>query len=150
MQRDGCNYCRIGLKRLTKGSPRNNYRYCPMCGKYLEESGKGGATMKISEVNSNYIKFDNGSLITYEHERDCCEWNYADFEQIEKEALQTVFDEDIIFEIVEGSGFRFGSKGTHMFFIPCYSDQNGYYSSDIDIYFNNKPVASLGCELIIY
>ena len=41
MQRCGCNYCRIGLKRLTKGSPRNNYRYCPMCGKYLEESGKG-------------------------------------------------------------------------------------------------------------
>ena len=40
MQRDGCNYCRIGLKRLTKASPRNNYRYCPMCGKYLEESGK--------------------------------------------------------------------------------------------------------------
>lgn len=25
---------------LTEGSPRNNYRYCPMCGKYLGESGK--------------------------------------------------------------------------------------------------------------
>ena len=41
MQRCGCNYCRVGLKRLTKGSPRNNYRYCPMCGVSLEESGKG-------------------------------------------------------------------------------------------------------------
>ena len=56
MQRDGCNYCRIGLKRLTKGSPRNNYRFCPMCGKYLEESGKGAK--------------DEGEGIPEEHRED--------------------------------------------------------------------------------
>jgi len=102
--------------------------------------------MKIIEVNSEHIAFDNGSKITFDHDQDCCEHNYADFEQIEKNALQTVFDEDLIFESVEGSGFRFGSKGTHMFFIPCYSDQNGYYSSDIDIYFNGNQVMNLTCE----
>ena len=43
MQRDGCNYCRIGLKKPALGRPWHNYYYCPMCGKYLkeDESGKG-------------------------------------------------------------------------------------------------------------
>lgn len=99
--------------------------------------------MKIIEVKDDYIGFDNGSKITFDHSQDCCEYNYADFKQIEKQALDTTFDEELIFEEVEGSGFRFGSKGTHMFFIPCYSDQNGYYSSDVDIYFNEKHVLNL-------
>ena len=43
------------------------------------------------------------------------------------------FPVDLTFEKVDGSGFRFG--GTYMFFIPCYSDQNSYYSSNIYIYF---------------
>lgn len=99
--------------------------------------------MKIIEVKDDYIRFDNGSEITFDHNQDCCEHNYADFKQIEKQALDTTFDEELIFEAVEGSGFRFGSKGSHMFFIPCYSDQNGYYSSELDIYFNEKQVLNL-------
>lgn len=55
MQRDGCSYCRVGLKRLTKGSPRNNYRFCPMCGEYLkkDKSGKGAKdeSERLSEEN---------------------------------------------------------------------------------------------------
>jgi hypothetical protein len=102
--------------------------------------------MKIIEVNSEHIAFDNGSKITFDHDQDCCEHNYADFGQIEESAKNTVFNEELIFEAVEGSGFRFGSEGTHMFFIPCYSYQNGYYSSDIDVYFNGKQVMNLQCE----
>lgn len=56
MQRDGCNYCRVGLKRLTKGSPRNNYRYCPMCGKYLKEEESG----KESKDEGERILKENG------------------------------------------------------------------------------------------
>ena len=82
--------------------------------------------MKIKEVNTNYILFDNGSRITFDHEQDCCETNYADFEQLEDLALEYEFENDLIFEVVPENGFRFGSKGTPMFFIPCYSDQNGY------------------------
>ena len=96
--------------------------------------------MKIKEVNTNYILFDNGSRITFDHEQDCCETNYADFEQLE----------DLIFEVVPENGFRFGSKGTPMFFIPCYSDQNGYYSSDIDIFYDGRHVFNVDCEERIY
>ena len=53
--------------------------------------------MKIVEVTHEYIEFDNGSMITFDHEQDCCEHNYADFKQIEEQALETEFDEELIF-----------------------------------------------------
>ena len=52
--------------------------------------------MKIKEVNTNYILFDNGSRITFDHEQDCCETNYADFEQLEDLALEYEFENDLI------------------------------------------------------
>ena len=102
--------------------------------------------MRIKDVTYEQILFDNGSCITFDHMRDCCESNFADFYQIENEAMETDFCEELIFEEVEGSGFRFGSKGTHMFFIPCYSHQNGYYSSHVDIYFNYEHVLLVEAE----
>lgn len=106
--------------------------------------------MKIVKVDYESIVFDNGSKITFEHDQDCCEWNYADFKQIEDEALEFNFNENLDFEKVEGSGFTFGNEGVRMFFIPCYSEQNGYYSSDIDIFFNDKKVFNLLAKECIY
>ena len=100
--------------------------------------------MKIKYLDKERILFDNGNEITYEHIPDCCKWNYADFEQIEELALITEFDEDLTFESVEGEGFRFGNH-FKMFFIPCYSEQNGYYSSDLDIYYNGARVSNVEC-----
>ena len=104
--------------------------------------------MQIKEVTELSVTFDNGYEITFDHVpySDCCEYNYAAFKQIEERALEIEFDEKLIFEAVEGCGFRFGSEGTEMFFIPCSSDQNGYYSSDIDILYNNKKVLNFECE----
>ena len=93
--------------------------------------------MKIKEVTDEAICFDNGNTIVYNHDQDCCEWNYADFEQLDDMALNYDFDEKLIFEKIDGSGFRFGDKKV-MFFVPCYSCQNGYYSSDIDIHYDNS------------
>lgn len=36
--------------------------------------------MKIVRVNSEAIEFDNGNMIICNHDQDCCESNYADFE----------------------------------------------------------------------
>ena len=115
-----------------------------MAKEYLNKLEKD--KMKILEVTDLRITFDNGSEITFDHVQDFCEYNYAAFKQIEERALEIEFDEKLIFEAVEGCGFRFGSEGTEMFFIPCYSDQNGYYSSDIDILYNNKKVLNFECE----
>ncbi len=50
------------------------------------------------------------------------------------------FEEELIFEAVENCGFRYGSKNTPMLFIPCYSEQNVFYSTNIEIFYNNEKV----------
>lgn len=95
--------------------------------------------MKIKEITYEKILFDNGETITYDHAQECCETNYADFEQLDDIAKTTNFSTPLVFEKVEEVGFRFGNK-ENMFFIPCYSSQNGYYTADLDIYYNYKPV----------
>lgn len=101
--------------------------------------------MKIVNADRDGIYFDNGNRITYNHRQECCEHNYADFEQIDDLALQAEFDENLIFEEVPRSGFIFGNEG-NTFFVPCYSEQNGYYSSDIKIYYNDIEVLNVECR----
>lgn len=92
----------------------------------------------ITEVTDEYIKFSNGSKITFDHEQDCCEYNYADFEQLDDLARNATFTLPLSFEESD-YGFRFGNE-YKMFFVPCYSEQNGYYSNDVDIYFDERKV----------
>lgn len=106
--------------------------------------------MKIVEITEDCIKFDNGNTITYGHIQDCCEWNYADFEQLDDLGKNAEFDENLDFEFVEEYGFRFGNQPYKMFFVPCYSIQNGYYSTDIDIYYNNELVCRGSAEWVDY
>lgn len=104
--------------------------------------------MKIREVTIEYILFDNGSKITYDHCTDCCEYNYADFEQLDDLAMAHDYDpQSMKFEVVKYCGFRFGDN-RRMFFVPCYSEQNGYYSSDIQIYYNGEQVLSFDAETV--
>jgi len=108
--------------------------------------------MKIIKVTDEAIVFSNGNKITYDHDQDCCEYNFADFKSLEDTlAMVAEFDENLVFEVVKGSddynkgsGFRFGNPN-NMFFVPCYSEQNGYYTNDIKIYYT-KEVLDLMCE----
>lgn len=102
--------------------------------------------MKIKEVTDEHILFDDGSDIISDYEQDCCETNYADFEQLDTIARITDFDPDLVFEKSD-YGFRFGNKPNKMFFVPCYSIQNGYYSNDLTIYYNGKEVLDVECEI---
>lgn len=105
--------------------------------------------MRIQKVNEDSIEFDNGNIISYQYIPDCCEDNYADFTQVDEKLVEYDYDfnENLEFEKVGESGFRFGSDG-HWIFVPCYSEQNGYYSNDLDIYYNDKLVLSTECEII--
>lgn len=93
--------------------------------------------MRIKEITYDAIVFDNGNTITYDHWQECCEENYADFKQLDDLARSYDFDEDEIrFEKCE-SGFRFGDD-KRMFFVPCYSVQNGFYTNEVDIYYTGR------------
>lgn len=107
-------------------------------------------TVKITSITDEAIEFSDGSRITFDHEQDCCEWNYADFEQLDDLARAYTFQLPLRFEAIKGSGFRFGDS-RRMFFVPCYSEQNGYYTDEIDIYYSNfkkgnEPVLAFNAE----
>ena len=107
--------------------------------------------MKIQKICDDELIFDNGNRIYTEHFQDCCEWNYADFTQLDSIAYDYDFDENLKFEKLE-TGFRFGDNG-YMFYVPCFSEQNGYYSIDVDVYYfhNNKyecVISGQCCEWI--
>lgn len=102
-------------------------------------------TITIEYLGEDTITFSDGSCITYDHEQDCCEHNYALFESLDDLARSTKFTTPLTFEN-HGSGFLFGNPGK-MFFVPCYSDQNGYYTSEVDIYYNGKKVLEVDAEL---
>ena len=106
--------------------------------------------MRIKKITEKAIIFDNGNTITYDHEQECCEMNYADFDQLDDLTRSYNFKEDLKFEEVEDAGFRFGDHPSCMFFVPCYSDQNGYYSTKIDIYYNGKRSLHFDCEERVY
>ena len=103
--------------------------------------------MKIKTVTDEAIIFDNGNKITYDHDQDCCEWNYADFSILNPNVINYDYDfnENLEFKAVDGQGFCFGAE-EHWIFIPCYSEQNGYYSDDIDIYYNDELVLYTICK----
>ena len=113
--------------------------------------------MKIIKVTDEAIVFSNGNKITYDHDQECCEQNFADFKSLEDTlAMVAEFDDNLVFEVVKGSdynkgsGFRFGNPN-NMFFVPFYSEQNGCYTTDIKIYYTNtKEVLNLMCEERIY
>lgn len=98
--------------------------------------------LKIESVDDDMILFNDGSKITFDHLQDCCEWNYADFKQLDDLARKYTFTRPILFEAVPHYGFRFGDARA-MFGVPCYSAQNGYYSADVDIYFNGEKMLSV-------
>lgn len=101
---------------------------------------------KITEFYENLIKFDDGTAIIAFHSQDCCEHNYADCEQLDDIARNTDFDTSKLeIDILQDQGFRFGNKPGKMFFVPCYSVQNGYYSTTLDISINSRMVGTLNC-----
>lgn len=87
--------------------------------------------IKIVKAEENHLEFSDGSYIIAYHDRDCCEHNYADFEQIDDLAWDWEFEWPLQFTSDE-YGFLFGNPGK-MVWVPCYSEQDGYYSSNIDV-----------------
>ena len=96
--------------------------------------------IKIVGVMESVLRFSDDSCIRSHHEQDCCEYNWADFEAIDDLAKEWEFTLPLTFKKASGYGFRFGNPPDKMVFVPCYSHQNGYYSSDVDIYYQGRRV----------
>lgn len=102
--------------------------------------------MKIKEIKEGKIIFDNGYRLEYYHDQDCCEYVYADFDILETynvsiktgkniKIKEIDFSEKLseLIEGIEGMGFNIISKIGEKFFVPCYNEQNGYYSNELEL-----------------
>ena len=84
----------------------------------------------IKAITLNGIEFTDGFTIADMHEQDCCENVFADWEYLLDECpVGSVLDVNR-FERVPDAGIKIGG-----YFIPCYNQQNGYYSSDLTVIF---------------
>ena len=117
--------------------------------KKLTQKAKTDEPYQIKVITAESIIFTNGDTIHHEHNQDCCENNYADFEQIDDLAKEYKFRGELLFEKVGDTGFRFGDERC-MFFVPCYSEQNGYYSNALSIFYNDREVLQPECEVRLY
>lgn len=89
---------------------------------------------KIIYTWTDTIRFDNGVEIECCHQQDCCEDVWADCRSIDDLVENLEFDtNNLVFEALD-TGFRFGNNASNMIFVPCYNEQNGYYSGDITVY----------------
>lgn len=92
--------------------------------------------MKVIISRENYLEFDNGLKVYGEHHQDCCENNYLDFEQLqvgdEFEDVESPVEFLAIIKIKE-DGFSIKDKTGVPKWVQARSEQNGYYSSSIDL-----------------
>lgn len=103
--------------------------------------------MKVAKIDDQMVLFDNGCKITYYHAERFCTYNYADFEQLRDTGIEKEdFSPALTFEKAGDYGFRFGNPGK-MFYVPCYSKQNGYYTTNVAICYDGKVVLNLECEI---
>lgn len=110
-----------------------------------------GEKMKIIKITDEKILFDNGKIITFRHDQDCCEDNYADFGALTKDTINIDYDFDeknMKFEFKNNEGFVFGNDG-HMVFVPCYSEQNGYYTTNLEILYGDVVCSGAAKEKIL-
>lgn len=94
-----------------------------------------GITMFITRITNEKIIFSDGSYIDFDHAEDCCERNYADFSIITPQDRKRHFENVDIRAKEEGFLLCLDN---YKIWIPCYSEQNGYYTTELDIFYQDK------------
>lgn len=92
---------------------------------------------KVKIVDSERIVFENGWMLYSEHDRDCCESHYLNFDDLKLSDFDDlVFDleGDSWFNRVDGYGIELVPlHGKWSVKIPGYAYNNGYYSDTLEL-----------------
>lgn len=91
---------------------------------------------KVIKLNSESIEFDNGSILSSNHDSDCCETHYLSFGDLtisDFDGLQFDLSSDSFFNRIDGYGIELIPILGHSVKVPGYGYNNGYYSSQLDL-----------------
>ena len=97
--------------------------------------------VKVVKVDSGSLEFDNGVVLTSNHESDCCESHYLSFEDLslsDFDGLEFDLTSDKFFERIDDYGIALKPLLGHPVRIPGYGYNNGYYSSQLDLVLSDR------------
>ena len=105
--------------------------------------------MKIKKIEEEVVTFDDDSKLFSDHDQDCCESHYLDFEilknyNISNKTGKTIdiyqqefdFSNGVPFKRVEGMGILLFDKEGNSYLINGYGYNNGYYGTNIDLVYH--------------
>lgn len=110
--------------------------------KVLWEKVVEGKVKSIAVKDESFeLVLDDGYKVTFStnHDQDCCEHVYGDFSIAQYHESKLVNENLTKIEVkaIDGMGFLlcFSFKWgiTEKIFIACHNEQNGYYSSELDL-----------------
>ena len=117
----------------------------------IEDDSNGGLEKfrGFKGKSRDCLVFDNGLILWAGHPQDCGELVFAHFGGMQAMGVQNGnsvdsedldFFDDILNSIVPiaGLGFYIVTKQGICLLVPCYNYQNGYYSSNIVLYYDDK------------
>ncbi len=97
--------------------------------------------LKVVNVNSDSIEFENEVFLQSDHQQDCCEAHYLDFSDlslIDFEDLEFDLSNDNFFKKIEDYGIELIPIQGHSVKIPGYGSNNGYYSTNLVLTITNN------------
>jgi len=99
--------------------------------------------VKVVNIDSDIIEFDNGISLYSKHKQDCCESHYLfldDLTMADFEGLLFNLSIDSFFERIEDFGIALKPSNGHTVRIPGYGYNNGYYSSNLTLVLSKEGV----------
>jgi len=96
--------------------------------------------LKVVQVDSDSLEFNNGMSLHSDHNQDCCESHYLSLKDLtlaDFEGLEFDLSNDDFFERINGYGIALKPKNGHSVKIPGYASNNGYYSANLDLIITN-------------
>jgi hypothetical protein len=92
--------------------------------------------LKVVKINSDSLEFNNGVVLTSDHEQECCESHYLSLSDLtlnDFDELEFDLTSDDFFERIEDYGIALKPIIGHLVRIPGYGSNNGYYSSNLSL-----------------
>lgn len=108
---------------------------------------------KVTKIDSYVIYFDDGSVLTSDHEQSCCENHYLSFEDLTMKDFEGLdFNlsggEGYLFNKIEDYGIELIPVIGHSIKIPGYGYNNGYYSDNLTLVIGNSSYDITECQVV--